>query len=112
MLPASHTTLSPIGTDEFPCTGAHLMYRQTSSKPHPYCYALRVGIKKTDNCTEMLVKIPLSDTQKRLAQELLQAFKCTYPVSVTFQNIQIRRYEINQKIIYSATADTFQITEV
>lgn len=109
MLPIDYRKLSPIGTNEFPCMGAHSMWRPKEDKP--YCYALRVGIKKTDDCLDMLVKIPISDAQKKLKQDLLKHFYQTYPITVQFENLQIFKYQINSKIIYTGTADSVQILE-
>jgi len=103
--------LSPIGTYEFPCFGCHYMLRPKDETPH--CFAIKVGIKKTEGVTEMLVKIPLSAKQKQLASELYDTLlhSSVYPVTVEFVNMKCYRYDIRGKIIYSATASDFIIKE-
>lgn len=111
MLPIDYVTLSPIGTDEFPCLGAKHLFKSYGNGEKPYCYALRVAIKETDGIKEMLVKIPLSKQQVQLAHELATELFKRYPVTVTFENLQIYRYQFPDKIVYTATATTFQIME-
>ena len=102
--------LSPIGTDEFPCLGGHYMYYppQGRNKPVAYAFALKVGISTNQT---MLVKIPLSQEQELLAEQLFKKFKTCYPVSVKFKNIRCYYYEYGTATGYTANADTFEIEE-
>lgn len=110
MLPVDYKILSPIGTNVFPCFGAH--YLQAPKQKKPYAYALRVGIKKTEGVLDMLVKIPLSAHQKETAKSLFEHLtNGSIPVTVAFENIQCYQHNFDGKIIISATADSFKIQE-
>ena len=106
-----NTNLSPIGTDEFPCMGAHQMFHSYGNGEKPYCYAVKVGIRKTEGVSEMLVKIPLSEGQKNMARKLNIQLHRMYPATVAFTNLKIYRYKFPDKIVYTATADKFEIRE-
>lgn len=104
-----NTNLSPIGTDEFPCLGARHLFHRNGNDEKPYCYALKVAIKETDGIKEMLVKIPLSEQQTLLAKAMYTQLFTRYPVTVVFDNLKIYRYQFPDKIVYTATADMFEI---
>lgn len=110
MIPVDYKSLSPIGTNEFPCFGAH--YLQAPKQKTPYAYALRVGIQKTDSVLDMLVKIPLSAHQKEKAKILIEHLSNgSIPVTVAFKNIRCHLHNISGKTIISATAESFEIQE-
>lgn len=110
MFPVDFTELSPVCSNEFPCFGAH--YMQVPDQKVPYAYAVKVGIKKTDGVCEMLVKIPLSAHQKEVAKILVnELMHGSYPVSVAFEGLKCYRNKFGDKIIFSATADSFKIME-
>lgn len=111
MLSFDCTQLSPIGTDEFPCFGAHQMFHSYGNGEKPYCYAVKVGIKKTEGVSEMLVKIPLSDYQKSMARKLNIQLHKVYPTTVAFTNLKIYQYHFPDKVVFTATADKFEIRE-
>ena len=104
----SYLSLSPIGTDEYPCFGAHHVFRSRDYKEKPYAFALKVGI--IDNMT-MLVKIPISEEQSRLAEMLRNEFNTSYPVSVKFINLCCYYYEYGNNTGFTATAESFIIQE-
>lgn len=104
----TNINLSPIGTDEYPCFGAHHVFRSKDYKEKPYAFALKVGIK---NNQTMLVKIPISAEQALLAEMLRKKFDTCYPVSVRFKNLRCYYYEHGANTGYTATADKFEIQE-
>ena len=110
MLPVDFKDLSPIGTNAFPCFGAH--YMQAPKQNTPYAYALKVGIKKTEGVLDMLVKIPLSAYHKKKAKKLIEHLSNgSIPVTVAFKNIRCYQHNFDGKLIISATADSFKIME-
>lgn len=101
-------SLSPIGTDEFPCFGVHTSFHHEAKEPVPDYICLKVG---TSHQCMMTVKLPYIDIIKYKKKILIDAIKNNYPVTVRFSGIRCYAYHFNKNSGFTGYANSFEIME-
>lgn len=101
-------TLSPNGTDEFPCFGVHVSFHCVNKEPVPDYICIKVA---TSYRCMMLIKLPYTDTIKMQKELLIKTLKKQYPTTVCFYGLRCYAYHFNKNSGFTGYAKSFEILE-